>query len=56
MVEVIRSSDYLDRMGLTDQQLHNATHLAWGTGGRMVPDDEFDGCLAKGRGQKSSDR
>lgn len=49
MLAVIGSPDYLARIGISARQLQNATHLAWGTGGRMVPDDEFDAYLAKGR-------
>ncbi|HAD6878790.1 TPA_asm: D-serine ammonia-lyase, partial [Salmonella enterica subsp. enterica serovar Typhimurium str. SL1344] len=30
-------------------QLGNATHLVWATGGGMVPEDEMEQYLAKGR-------
>lgn len=30
--------------------LANATHLVWGTGGSMVPQDEMDAYVARGRG------
>ena len=43
-------SEYHKRMGLTVEKLANATHLAWVTGGSMVPEDEMNGYLEKGRG------
>ncbi|WP_447741717.1 D-serine ammonia-lyase [Pseudomonas laurentiana] len=49
MSRVLQSHAYLNRLGLTPTQLSNATHLVWGTGGSMVPDDEFEAYLAKGR-------
>ncbi|HKS15306.1 MAG TPA: D-serine ammonia-lyase [Pseudomonas sp.] len=53
MIKVLESPDYLSRMGFTPAQLRSATHLVWGTGGSMVPDDEYDAYLAKGRGLKA---
>jgi len=49
MVQVLQATQYLARMGLTAQHMANATHLVWGTGGSMVPDDEYAAYLAKGR-------
>lgn len=49
MSRVLQSHAYLNRLGLTPTQLSNATHLVWGTGGSMVPDDEFEAYLSKGR-------
>ncbi|MBF8779137.1 D-serine ammonia-lyase [Pseudomonas fulva] len=49
MVRVLQSPHYLERVGLTPAQLRQATHLVWGTGGSMVPADEFDAYLARGR-------
>lgn len=49
MVQVLQATQYLARMGLTSQHMANATHLVWGTGGSMVPDDEYAAYLAKGR-------
>ncbi|GLO59092.1 putative D-serine dehydratase [Pseudomonas putida] len=49
MVQVLQATQYLARMGLTAQRMANATHLVWGTGGSMVPDDEYAAYLAKGR-------
>ena len=48
MVRVLHDPHYRARLGLTAQQWANATHLAWATGGSMVPDDEFAGYVQKG--------
>ena len=40
---------YLARAGLSPQAMSNATHLVWATGGNMVPADEMEAYLAKGR-------
>lgn len=40
---------YHQRLQLTPARLANATHLAWATGGSMVPDDEMNAYLAKGK-------
>ena len=40
---------YRQRFQLTSDILKNATHLAWATGGSMVPDDEMEAYLVKGR-------
>ena len=55
MVRVLKSPEYVQRMGLTNTQLSQATHLIWGTGGSMVPDEEFQAYLDKGRQQASLD-
>ena len=40
---------YLARAGLDAHAMASATHLIWATGGNMVPDDEMDAYLSKGR-------
>ncbi len=49
MVRVLQAPEYLARIGMTAQRLVQATHLAWGTGGSMLPEDEFAAYLAQGR-------
>jgi D-serine dehydratase len=48
LVRVLNDPDYLERIGVTPERLANATHLAWGTGGSMVPEGEFAAYLEKG--------
>lgn len=43
---ITADADYRQRMNLTDQCLERATHLAWLTGGGMVPEDIQWGYLA----------
>lgn len=43
---VLQNNEYLQRQNFTHQDLQNATHLVWATGGAMVPDDEFQRYLA----------
>ncbi|WP_205570679.1 D-serine ammonia-lyase [Brevundimonas naejangsanensis] len=40
---------YRTRLGLSAEAMARATHLAWATGGGMVPTDEMEAYLAKGR-------
>jgi D-serine dehydratase len=49
MVKVLRNQAYLDHIGIRAKQLANATHLMWGTGGSMVPAQEFASYVEKGR-------
>ncbi|MCL1061199.1 D-serine ammonia-lyase [Shewanella benthica] len=48
MVQVLRNSDYLKRMGLEDR-LEGATHLVWATGGGMVPEAEIETYLERAK-------
>ncbi|WP_236237896.1 D-serine ammonia-lyase [Pseudomonas faucium] len=50
MLRVLQAAPYLERMALTAARMANATHLVWGTGGSMVPAEEYAAYLAKGRG------
>lgn len=49
MLKVLREPAYLARIGVTPARLANATHLVWGTGGSMVPAEEYAAYVAKGR-------
>ncbi len=49
MARVLGDPAYLERIGVTPAQLANATHLAWATGGSMVPPAEFAGYADRGR-------
>src|SRR6185436_18325661 len=40
---------YRTRMGLTRSRLANATHLVWATGGSMVPEQEMNSYLERGK-------
>ncbi|MDM2732994.1 D-serine dehydratase [Citrobacter youngae] len=46
---VCASTNYQQMQGLSADQLNNATHLVWATGGGMVPETEMAQYLAKGR-------
>ncbi|HAT6802251.1 TPA: D-serine ammonia-lyase [Citrobacter freundii] len=46
---VCASTDYQQMQDISAEQLNNATHLVWATGGGMVPEAEMAQYLAKGR-------
>lgn len=46
-VHVEHNREYLERLGIDDSKLTNATHLVWATGGGMVPEQEMAAYLAK---------
>ena len=48
-VNSVAQKDYRCRMQLSPEIMANATHLAWATGGSMVPQEEMNRYLAKGR-------
>ena len=48
-LHVSSSTEYPQMHGLTSQQMANATHVVWATGGGMVPEAEMAQYLAKGQ-------
>jgi D-serine dehydratase len=48
-LHVSSSEEYLQMHGLTSEQMANATHVVWATGGGMVPEAEMTQYLAKGQ-------
>lgn len=46
---VLNDAGYRNRLALDDASLARATHLAWITGGSMVPAQEMQGYIARGR-------
>jgi len=46
---ITASHDYLKRHGINAEQMQQATHLVWATGGGMVPAAEMQHYLAEGR-------
>ena len=49
MKHVLDNAGYLQRLGLTPERMAKANHIAWITGGSMVPEAEMQSYIAKGR-------
>lgn len=47
---VLSDKEYIRKIGLDDASMARATHIAWCTGGSMVPRDEMSAYIAKGEG------
>ena len=45
---VLSDKEYIRKIGLDDASMARATHIAWCTGGSMVPRDEMSDYIAKG--------
>lgn len=48
-VQTAQQHDYLTALGYNDTQLKHSTHIAWITGGSMVPEQEKKAYLTKGK-------
>lgn len=47
ILRISKATDYLNRTALS-KAMKNAVHIAWATGGSMVPDDEINAYCARG--------
>lgn len=45
-IRVLNDDAYLQRFDFRSERMANATHLVWGTGGGMVPEEEMEGYLS----------
>ncbi|AKV55727.1 D-serine dehydratase [Bifidobacterium actinocoloniiforme DSM 22766] len=45
---ILAGNEYRQKMNLDDVSMAHATHIAWCTGGSMVPKDEMAGYISKG--------
>ena len=50
---VLAADDYRRHVGLTDERMARATHIAWATGGSMVPADEMAAYVRRGQSLRS---
>lgn len=48
-MQTMGNQAYLEGIGVSPRQLQRATHIAWITGGSMVPQDEMQSYIDKGR-------
>lgn len=48
-VHVTLNTDYQQSKALSPQQMANATHLVWATGGGMVPSDKMQKYLSQAK-------
>ena len=39
LLKNVKGKAWCEKMGLTGEKLANSTHIAWATGGALVPDD-----------------
>ncbi len=55
VLRVLSDGEYLQRLGATENFLGNATHIAWCTGGSMVPRQEMSAYIGRGEALLSRD-
>jgi len=42
LLEYDNTKEYLKNNNITDDVLQNSTHIVWATGGKMVPEENFN--------------